>query len=146
MTAKQDYTTSELLHRISTGDEQAFSALVNIYRPRLQGYIAGITKSNEVAEEIVMDVFLKLWTGRDVITEIQNMDGFLFKIAYNFSINFLKKIGGDRKLSDFIWDRPQVSDESLPDQKIIVQEYEAVLREAIELMPPHRRRGLPVKP
>lgn len=140
MSANQTYTDSEMLLRIADGDERAFTNLVQKYRPRLLGYIAGITKSNTVAEEIVMDVFLKLWFGRGEITTIQNMDGFLFKIAYHFSLNFLKKLGRENRLNMLLWDRLQHAESMSPDQQLIGHEYETLLRNVVSLMPEQRRK------
>jgi hypothetical protein len=44
-------------------------------------------KSKEVSEEIVMDVFLKLWLGKELVSQIENIDAFLFRVAYNKSFN-----------------------------------------------------------
>lgn len=129
-----------MLQQIAAGDEQAFASLVQQYRPRLHGYIAGITKSQEAAEEIVMDVFLKLWLGRDEVTAIHNMNGFLFKIAYHFSLNFLKKLGRENRLSNALFERLQISDNVHPDQQLIIREYENALREAVTLLPNQRRK------
>jgi hypothetical protein len=51
--------------------------------PALIHYIHQLTHHKEVAEELTLDVFLKLWEGRDVVTEINNIHGFLFRIAHN---------------------------------------------------------------
>src|SRR5215831_10911680 len=86
--------SSELHHEeilrknASQGDEQAFKALFDRYRTPLFEFISNIVKSQEVAEELVMDVFLKLWLAMDMLPEIENLDGFLFRIAYNKSIDF----------------------------------------------------------
>jgi len=48
-----------LLQLIARGDEPAFKTLFEKYRGKLYTYLKGITKSPEVSEEIVIDVFLK---------------------------------------------------------------------------------------
>ena len=53
-----------LLQLIANGDEVAFKTLFEKYRGKLYTYLRGITKSPEVSEEIVMDVFLKIWMPR----------------------------------------------------------------------------------
>jgi RNA polymerase sigma-70 factor (ECF subfamily) len=139
--ADTDYHNDrDLLLQVANGNEQAFKALFDNYHSRLFQYILNLTKSKEAAEELVMDVFTKLWLGRDTLTEIENIDGFLFRIAHNKSIDFLRSAARNRNLSDFIWDRIQVPEHANPDQLLMIKEYETKLKEAINLMTPARRR------
>lgn len=50
-----------------------------------------IVRSTEAAEEIVSDVFIKLWQIRSRLNEIENLKVYLFTIAKNFSINYIHK-------------------------------------------------------
>ena len=50
-----------------------------------------IVKSSEAAEEIVSDVFIKLWQIRSGLGGIDNLKVYLFTIARNFSINYIHK-------------------------------------------------------
>jgi RNA polymerase sigma-70 factor (family 1) len=128
-----------LLSAVASGDEAAFKTLFDQYHSRLFQYILSLTKSKEIAEELVMDVFMKLWVGRDMVSQIENMDGFLFRIAHNKSIDFLRAAARDRKMSDFVWDNIQMPDHANPDRLLMHKQYEEKLREAIELMPPKRK-------
>lgn len=133
---EQDYL---LQNRVSQGDQQAFAILFDRYHPRLFHYILGLVKSKEIAEELVMDVFLKLWLSRDMIGAIENFDGFLFKIAYNKSIDFFRAAAKDKTVADIIWDKIEIPAQSYADAPLLMQEYENKLREAIDLLPPKRR-------
>ncbi|HZG26226.1 MAG TPA: hypothetical protein VEZ17_16675, partial [Chitinophagaceae bacterium] len=57
------------LNEIAAGNEAAFELLFEQQRGRLYNYMLKITKSKVVAEEIVLDIFLKLWIGRDLLPE-----------------------------------------------------------------------------
>lgn len=57
----------------------------------LHQFSFSILKSSEAAEEIVSDVFIKLWQIRARLPEIANLKVYLFTITRNFSINFLHK-------------------------------------------------------
>ncbi len=134
---EQDYL---LQNQVSQGDQHAFTILFDRYQPRLFNFIVNLIKSKEVAEELVMDVFLKLWLSRDMISTIENFDGFLFKIAYNKSIDFFRAAAKDKTVADIIWERIQIPAQSYADAPLLMQEYETKLREAIELLPPKRRQ------
>ena len=73
------YTETELLKAIASGNEAAFNVLFEKYRTKLYGYIFTISKSKEATEEILIDVFLKLWMGKEMLEEIENLDAFLGK-------------------------------------------------------------------
>jgi len=126
--------------QVSQGDQQAFRTLFDGYHPRLFQYIFNLVKSKEVAEELVMDVFLKLWLSREMMGAIENLDGFLFKIAYNKSIDFFRAAARDKTIADIIWDRIEIPAQSYADAPLLMQEYEKKLREAINLLPGKRKR------
>lgn len=134
---EQDYL---LQNQVSQGDQQAFTLLFDRYHPRLFHFIVNLVKSREVAEELVMDVFLKLWLSRDILGTIENFDGFLFKIAYNKSIDFFRAAAKDKTIADIIWERIEIPAQSYADAPLLMQEYETKLREAIDLLSPKRRK------
>ena len=54
-------------------------------------FIKGVVKSNEIAEELVSDVFVKLWEKRDMYPTINDIQSYLFILARNEAISFLRK-------------------------------------------------------
>jgi RNA polymerase sigma-70 factor (family 1) len=139
MSAEKIYNEHLLLKQIAERDENAFKFLFDLYKDRLFLYINGIIKSKEVAEEIVMDVFLKIWLGKEIVNQIENFDAFLFRVAYNKSIDFLRSAARDPKLRDLVWNEIQVAGGMNADQQVITREYEKKLREAIGQLSPQRR-------
>ncbi|GGA89783.1 RNA polymerase sigma-70 factor [Puia dinghuensis] len=139
MSAEKNYNEHLLLQQIAQRDENAFKALFDLYKDRLFLYINGIIKSKEVSEEIVMDVFLKIWLGKEIVNQIENFDAFLFRVAYNKSIDFLRSAARDPKLRDLVWHEMQVAGGLNADEQVITREYENKLREAIGLLSPQRR-------
>jgi RNA polymerase sigma-70 factor (ECF subfamily) len=134
------HTEKELLTRVSAGDEKAFQDLFAIYYEQLYHYIFGFIKSKQIAEELVMDVFLKIWLGRDLITQIEKFDAFLFRVAHNKSIDFLRCAARDPKFKDLLWENIQLANNIQPDSSMLVQEYEIKLREAVSLLSPQRKK------
>jgi RNA polymerase sigma-70 factor (ECF subfamily) len=80
----------QLLAAVATGDQPAFKKLVDIYSDRLGRFIAAITKDQGLAEEIVQDVFLKIWQSRQTLTTVKNFHGWLFVIARHRALNALR--------------------------------------------------------
>jgi len=139
MAADKNFNAQLLLRQIADRNEQAFRQLFDQYRDRLFQYIFSIVKSKEVTEELVMDVFLKLWLGKEVVNQIENFDAFLFRVAYNKSIDFLRKAARDGQFRDLLWNDTQLAGGAGADQQVITREYEKALREALLKLSPQRR-------
>lgn len=72
-------------------DMKAYGQLFELLSGGLFRFTCSLVRSNEVAEEIVSDVFIKLWQIRDRLPEIENLKVYLYTIAKNFSLNYLTK-------------------------------------------------------
>lgn len=140
MTQNNFHIEKDLLSEVSKGSEKAFKALFTAYYDQLNNYIFSITKSKQIAEELAMDVFLKIWLGRDIIPQIEKFDAFLFRVAHNKSIDFLRSVARDPKFQDLLWDQIQMANNTQADSSVILHEYEAKLREAVSLLSPQRKK------
>jgi RNA polymerase sigma-70 factor (ECF subfamily) len=70
---------------------QAFDEIYHKYNKLLFGFAIRIVKFSHDAEDIVHDVFLKLWQNRTSIDEEMSFRSYLFTIAYNTTINIIRK-------------------------------------------------------
>lgn len=130
----------DLLLEISSHNEEAFKTLFTRHRDKLFAYIFKVTKSRETSEEIVMDVFMKLWQSRTVLTEIKNFDAFLFHVAKNKSLDFLRSAAKDRVLTELILDQMNNREGGhQPDERIILTELKSKINETIEQLSPQRQ-------
>ncbi len=75
--------------KVKEGDEKAFEGFVKEMSPFLLRYILFITGDPRITDEILQDVFLKLWTGREKIMIRGTIKSYLYKTAKNHSINYL---------------------------------------------------------
>lgn len=80
-----------LLSRIAAGDERAFKQLFEEWHQYLATHIFRVTQSRQLAEEIVQDVFLKIWNSRETLGEINNFWTYLLVISRNHALNALQK-------------------------------------------------------
>jgi RNA polymerase sigma-70 factor (ECF subfamily) len=133
------HTEKLLLRQITRHDEKAFKTLFEAYQPRLYHYLIGIVKSKETAEEMVIDVFLKIWQQRERLGGVERFDAFLFRIAFNHSVDFLRRAARNPKIKDVIWQEIELAGGSPSDEPVLVKEYEVKLKEAIGLLPPQRQ-------
>ncbi|MBN2166178.1 MAG: RNA polymerase sigma-70 factor [Marinilabiliaceae bacterium] len=87
----------ELLLRIQQDDKLAFFYLYNSYYKRLFGFILKFIKQELDTEEIVQEVFIKIWEERKNINTDSSFEGYLFTIAYNKTISLLRKRVSEQK-------------------------------------------------
>jgi RNA polymerase sigma-70 factor (ECF subfamily) len=130
---------SVLLIQLAKGDEIAFNTLFERYKDRLYNYLMKITKSSEVSEEIVIDIFVKIWVGRELMDQIQNAESFFHKVAYHKAIDFLRVTSRHARLHKVYIERMEIEPEKLADDLIIDQEFRQILQRAIQRLPPQRK-------
>jgi RNA polymerase sigma-70 factor (ECF subfamily) len=122
----------ELFDQIRLGDQKALETLFAVYFPRLNDFARNVVKDDVISQDIVQEVFVKIWEKRLEIATI-NLEAFLFRLVRNRCIDYIKylKVANNRmqeiQLSskyeelyriDFIGDEPYVLIEQELKQKI----------------------------
>jgi RNA polymerase sigma-70 factor (ECF subfamily) len=79
-----------LLARIAGGDEHAFREVFDHYQQFVFTFAQKITHSNADAEEIVQDIFLKVWFNRNQLLTIENFGAYLNRLVRNHAFNLLR--------------------------------------------------------
>jgi len=93
----------------------------------------------EIAEGIVLDVFLKLWIGRYLILEIKNVEAFLQKVALNKALDFLRLVARQKKLQVLI-DKEILQGNVIPaDHSLLENECAEIINKALASLSPQRR-------
>jgi len=119
--------------------EQSFMLLFDTYKNRLFGYILGITHSHYAAEEIVQEVFLKLWLNRSELHSINQLDNYVFTVARNKTLNYLRKANYDDRLLREIKILMHDNLNNVDDQQAAA-DCNGLLEKAITLLSPQRRQ------
>mgnify|MGYP006295800143 CR=1 FL=1 len=114
------FYTSQLLHLgksksntdhvrlLKQGDLMAFDAIYEKYCERLFGFVLQYIKQENDAEGIVQEVFIKIWESREKIDTSASFETFLFTIAYNTTINLLRKRINEQKYLEHLKNRQQI--------------------------------------
>lgn len=82
--------TDDILTGIKHGDYDYFNRLFFCYYGRLCAYVTEIIKDDFAAEDIVQELFIKLWTNREKIEIRENITSYLFKSSKNAALNYLR--------------------------------------------------------
>ena len=135
------YDDTHCLLKMSGGDEHFFNLIFEKYRNRLFIYLFKVTKSKETAEEIVLDVFLKLWHGRENVTEIENLEAFLFRVAHNKAVDFFRAAKRNPTMQQEIWESiTEAISYETADKKLLDKNLEAIVETAVNQLSPQRKK------
>lgn len=127
-----------LIDKIVGGDEQAFSVLFFKYLPVLHVFAAKFTKSEDAAEEIIQDSFLRLWLNRDKLAEVDNVRAYLYKYVSNECLSYLRKKLREERVVDTFMAKQQNSHNNTV-ETINLNEVTKIIAIAIEKLPDQRK-------
>lgn len=128
----------ELLLSIAKGDEKAFRQLFNHYWKHIYSVAFAFTKSIVLSEEIVQDVFLKVWLKRELLTPVKNFKGYLFTVARNHIYNELRKKSCEQSFGEHLQEF-FIEFSSLPEQQLFLKETQSLIDEAVAQLPTQQR-------
>lgn len=127
----------ELQTRIANNDESAFTELYLHFGKKLIHFSVSLVRSREIAEELVEDVFVKLWARRSHITTIDNMTVYLYVAVKNRSLNMLSQKAKELVASSFDYlDTPVDNFATDPYDLLVTAEMMERMRQAIDSLPP----------
>lgn len=129
---------NELLTRLRNGDQLAFAQIYNQYRSKMYAYAYNLCKSGETAEEIVQEVFIRVWQKKEQINAELNFNGYLKKITLNHVLNHLKKVAREKSLQEEIFSYIEAIRNTTEDN-ILEKELLKTYDEAIALLPPQKK-------
>ena len=92
MTVDPLYDEKTLLLQVAEADEKAFRQLYDRYRKKIASFVYLLTESPEMADEIVQEVFVKIWINRDKLQDVHHFNGWIHTITRNFVTDALKKM------------------------------------------------------
>lgn len=124
-----------LILKLIDGDEKAFNDLYKKYRSRIYIKVFGFMRSHEIAEEILQDVFIKVWINRRTLDHNKSFSAFIQTIAKNTVYDYLRKVvSEDNKVCQFSknlnsYEKPEV------EARIAYQEIQNHLNNILIKMP-----------
>ncbi|HZH66532.1 MAG TPA: RNA polymerase sigma-70 factor [Flavisolibacter sp.] len=130
------YDDNALFAQIATGDEADYRFLFDKYFSLVYGLALQQTKVPELAKDIAQTVFLKVWEKRQTLETIKGPKAWLLVTTRNEILDFFRKVAVQRSHIQYIKELFQEEDK---DTKLLLQQ-EALLREAIDGLPPKRRQ------
>jgi RNA polymerase sigma-70 factor (family 1) len=125
---------SILLEKLKNDDQAAFTIIFTKYYKDLARFSFGYTRNSDAAEEIVQEVFLKLWENRTALVIHNSLKSFLLKAVQNRSIDSLRHDNITHKYASIVLEHPLLS-ENDTENYILHSELEANFKLAIAKIP-----------
>jgi RNA polymerase sigma-70 factor (family 1) len=129
----------ELLKLIAGGDEIAFRQLYDLYAGKIYTLAITYLKSPTTAQDIVQEVFIKVWEKRSKLHEVKNFPAYLHVMTRNLLIDHLQK-----KIpvyNEHNWtDNTLTEDRHLPHQQLDYRELTILIRQAVDQLPPRQQQ------
>ena len=139
MSSVLPYNENELASRLAAGDEKAFVQIYNKYWNKIYYLALVYLKSIQLAEDAVQEVFLKLWTSRRQVADVQNLEAFIFIVGRNQVIDAFKRKATmqafSHEASDWLPD-----DFLLPHDQVDLKLLKKKISDAVEKLPPQQKK------
>jgi RNA polymerase sigma-70 factor (family 1) len=132
------YNEKDLLQRIAEGDETAFAALFNHYQRRLFSVAIDLTHSMEVAEELIQDVFLKVWLKRTQLPLLESFPSFIFIVMRNEAYDWLSTQNRRKKILKEMPSDNMILPE-LPLELLQKKELASIISKGLQRLPEQQR-------
>lgn len=134
----QSSDEKELLMLVAAGDEQAFRKLVLDYSGLVFRFIYQHLEDRPLAEEIVQDIFVKLWLTRETLSHLHSFRSFLLIVSRNHAFNAIKKMVREKNKE---WEWQQVTTQATEEETDNGELLFVLMEEAIQLLPPQQQKA-----
>jgi len=127
----------DLVLALKLGDIRAFGELFDRYGKRLYHFSMGYLKSSQNAEEIVQDVFLKIWSTREELSTQKSFESYMFTIARNGILNSIRKSKSEQTYLNYAKLNPEK--DVLLDDELDFNELEKAFKDVVDQLSPRRK-------
>lgn len=138
----------EAMLRVKTGDEAAFSCLVQKYRRPMVGFMFRFCHNPSTAEELAQEVFLRVYRSRTAYEPSAKFTTWLYRIATNLAVNHARDTRHERPENTVRLDEPDQETGTTPDladdelsveAKMVKRERLAAIRSKVNALPERQR-------
>ena len=139
-----------LVAKILENDKQAFGTLVTKYQRMVYATCFRLVRSQSDAEDLSQDVFIECFRSLHLVQKDNDLSGWLFKIASNKSLSFLRKhnparIGKNTTVETAFTEdnhKSHLAETSTPHSKLEHEDTRKTLFQAIDLLPENQKKAI----
>ena len=130
---------NDLLLGVAQGNEKAFDKLFQAYKSKIYAYAMHFTRSKSSSEEIVQEIFLKLWIQKNNLLQIERFEAYLYTITRNYCFDHLKKIAHAQAAKQE-WQHLAQPNYEDAETRAVCNNYDLLVQQAMELLPPRQKK------
>ena len=139
----------QLIHQIQARDNAAFEAFFARYQQAIRIHVSRILRDEAATEDLVQEVFLRVWTRAEQWQGSGSVKGWLYRIATNLSLNYLRSVkrrpqqpleiptddGDDSPVPGWMVDASALT----PEAQLEIVEQQKLLGQLIDGLPPEKQ-------
>lgn len=129
-----------VLKKIKDGDIKAFEQLFRAYHVPLCLYAVSITGRKDVAEEIVQELFYKLWKDREALNILRSIKSYLYGAVRNESLQYCERHLVRERHKQQVLSAPDNPQDATPHEQMEYRELEEIINRTLMKLPERRRR------
>ncbi|GAB3022897.1 RNA polymerase sigma factor [Spirosoma pulveris] len=127
-----NYPIESILDRVIQGDQAAFAKLYRHYRNPALKFCFYLVKDQEESENMIHDLFIKIWERRTQINPTLNFNSYLFTCLRNMAFDYLKQVEKSQLLRQRYMEQMQGVPEESDDQEARIQLLELAINSLSE--------------
>lgn len=137
---KESYNERDTILRIKLGDAESYERMFLRYYPRFRVFVLRFVQDEATAEDILQNIFLKIWINRHTLREDQSMTAYIFVLARNEVFQWMR-YRHNHQITPFELVNDQLASISMPgvDSEYDYSELEERLKKAVDGLPSKRR-------
>ena len=128
-----------IIEQLKAGSREAFRLLFDAYAPKIHAFALSYLKNESDAEELLQELFLKLWEMRGDLDSSKNIKSFLFKICINLIYDLIRRKNIEQAYLNFAGKNDQTNSDSTW-YEVIYNDMLTNLNQLVAGMPDQRQR------
>lgn len=132
------YSENELVSMLKEGNESALEELFRRFEQKVFAYAFRFTRSKELAEETLQDIFIKVWEYREKLDVSLSFNALIYKIAKNTILNYLRRESRQLMFRKE-YGLSMESMRNFTEEKIFFEEYQQMTDRAIDHLSAQRQ-------
>lgn len=126
-----------LLEKLAIGDQGAFKQIFERYYEKIHYFISGIIKSDDEAEDLCQEVFVKVWINRANFLEVRNLGVYLYVLSKNLAYNYVKsKLTKQKHMEEYPFEEKYSHS---PLDNLVAKDLQLLIDMVVEGMPSKRK-------
>jgi RNA polymerase sigma-70 factor (ECF subfamily) len=136
--AQENIEQERLIEQLKQGSKDAFHSLFNLYAPKIQSFALSYLGNKADAEELLQELFLKIWEIRSTLDSSKNIKSFLFKVCVNLIYDYIRRKNIEKAYTGYAGQMDQATADSTW-QEVIYNDMLANLNNLVNTMPEQRQ-------